>query len=174
MAAAGRGCLTLCHVGSGCAAPAGGRTPAERCCPRAALPLQRALQRRGARRSWKREGPAALCHQQLASWAAGRVGVVDGRVHGASSSDGIFPPSCLDLPFLLFPVSPGLLAGAVGTDVAAVANTAGTGPCSVFCARCYQWSQLPSSCPSPELSGSPTSKCFAESSPLLQMKRPGL
>lgn len=39
MAAAGRGCLTLCHVGSGCAALAAGRSAAERFLPWGWSPL---------------------------------------------------------------------------------------------------------------------------------------
>ena len=67
-----------------------------------------------------------------------------------------------------------LLVEAEGMDIIALAKTTCSGLCSVLHVCCYQWSQLPFSCPSPELSVSPTSECFAKSSLLLQLKRPVL
>lgn len=59
--------------------------------------LSPALQRRGVS-----ERDLVL---SATSKLGGQTGIVDKRVCGASSSDGIFPPLHLDLPFLLFPLS---------------------------------------------------------------------
>jgi len=101
VAAAGHGCLTLCHVGSGSAAPAASRSPAERCCPGAGLPCpaeERGTAQREARGTWCSLPPAAC------KLGSGRTSVVDGGAHGTSSSD-VFLPARSDLPFLMFPVS---------------------------------------------------------------------